>query len=148
MSPEFEDDLPILLSDVARHMRTYADQLAQAHGMTRAQLIILARLEMQPDLSQNELAAFAEVASMTIARLIDRLEELGLVKRCSDPQDRRIWRLRLTPAAAPLLREIRHFRTKLRNVLTKGIEPAVLKAMTFGLRRMKENVSDQRLIEA
>jgi MarR family transcriptional regulator, transcriptional regulator for hemolysin len=148
MSPEFEDDLPILLSDVARHMRTYADQLAQAHGMTRAQLIILARLEMQPDLSQNELAAFAEVASMTIARLIDRLEELGLVKRCSDPQDRRIWRLRLTPAAAPLLREIRHFRTKLRNVLAKGIEPAVLKAMTFGLRRMKENVSDQRLIEA
>lgn len=148
MPAEFEDDLPILLSDVARHMRTYADQLAQAHGMTRAQLIILARLEMQPDLSQNELAAFAEVAPMTIARLIDRLEELGLVKRCADPQDRRIWRLRLTPSATPLLRDIKQFRTKLRNVLTKGIEPAVLKAMMLGLRRMKENVSSQRLIEA
>jgi MarR family transcriptional regulator for hemolysin len=148
MSAEFEDDLPILLSDVARHMRTYADQLAQAHGMTRAQLIILARLELQPDLSQNELAAFAEVAPMTIARLIDRLEEMGLVKRCSDPQDRRIWRLRLTPAATPLTRDIKQFRTKLRNVLTKGIEPAVLKAIMLGLRRMKENVSAQRLIEA
>jgi MarR family transcriptional regulator, transcriptional regulator for hemolysin len=148
MSVEFEDDLPVLLSDVARHMRTYADQLAQAHGMTRAQLIILARLELQPDLSQNELAAYAEVAPMTIARLIDRLEELGLVKRCADPEDRRIWRLRLTPTAAPLLREIKHFRAKLRSVLTKGIEPAVLKAMMLGLRRMKENVSNQRLIEA
>ena len=148
MSAEFEEDLPILLSDVARHMRTYADQLAQAHGLTRAQLIVLARLELQPDLSQNELAAFAEVAPMTIARLIDRLEELGLVKRCADPQDRRVWRLQLTPAAGPLLREIKHFRTKLRTVLTKGIEPAVLKTIMLGLRRMKENVSNQRLIEA
>ena len=148
MPADFEDDLVILLSDVARHMRTYADQLAQAHGMTRAQLIILARLERQRDLSQNELAALAEVAPMTIARLIDRLETLGLVKRCTDPDDRRIWRLRLTPAAAPLLREIKHFRTKLHRVMTEGIEPAVLNAMTLGLRRMKENVSSRRLTEA
>ena len=51
--PYLEDDPLVLLSDVSRHMRTYADQLAQAHGMTRAQLIILARLQMQPDLTQN-----------------------------------------------------------------------------------------------
>jgi DNA-binding MarR family transcriptional regulator len=144
MPVALDDDLLILLTDVARHMRTYADQLAQAHGLTRAQLIILARLDRQPDLSQNELAAVAEVAPMTIARLIDRLEGLGLVKRCTDPQDRRIWRLRLTPAAAPLLREIGHFRTKLHSVMTKGVEPAVLKAMAAGLRRMKENVSSRR----
>jgi hypothetical protein len=70
--PDLDDDLLVLLSDVSRHMRTYADQLAQTHGMTRAQLIILARLQMQPDLTQNELAALAEVAPMTIAKLIDR----------------------------------------------------------------------------
>jgi DNA-binding MarR family transcriptional regulator len=148
MAADFDNDLVILLSDVARHMRVYADQLAQAHGMTRAQLIILARLESQPDLSQSELAAFAEVAPMTIARLIDRLEELGLVKRCPDPQDRRIWRLRLTPAATPLLREIKHFRARLHSALTKGIEPAALKALAFGLRQMKENVSGCRSAEA
>ena len=148
MPADFDDDLLILLSDVARHMRTYADQLAQAHGMTRAQLIILARLERQRDLSQNELAALAEVAPMTVARLIDRLETLGLVERCTDPEDRRVWRLRLTPAATPLLREIKHFRSKLRSVMTKGIEPAVLNAMAVGLRQMKENVSSRRLIEA
>jgi MarR family transcriptional regulator for hemolysin len=138
--PDLENDLVVLLSDVSRHMRTYADKLAQAHGMTRAQLIILARLHLQPELSQNELAAFAEVTPMTIARLIDRLEELGLVKRCPDPTDRRIWRLRLTPAAAPMVREIENFRTKLQGALTKGIEPAALKTMTGALRQMKQNV--------
>jgi MarR family transcriptional regulator for hemolysin len=120
MSAALEDDFLTLLCDVARHIRTYGDQLAQAHGITRAQLIILARLERQPDLSQNELAAIAEVTPMTIARLIDRLETLGMVERCPDPADRRIWRLRLTPAAAPLLREIKNFCAKLHNAATKG----------------------------
>jgi DNA-binding MarR family transcriptional regulator len=66
--PALDDDLLVLLSDVSCHMRTYADQLAHAHGMTRAQLIILARLQMQPDPTQNELAALAELAPITIAR--------------------------------------------------------------------------------
>jgi MarR family transcriptional regulator for hemolysin len=146
--PDLDDDLLVLLSDVSRHMHTYADQLAQAHGMTRAQLIILARLQMQPDLTQNELAALAEVAPMTIAKLIDRLEALALVKRCADPADRRIWRLRLTPAAAPMMREIKKFRAKLQSVMSKGIEPAVLKTMTRGLRQMKQNVSSCRSTDA
>ncbi|MBV9237188.1 MAG: winged helix-turn-helix transcriptional regulator [Xanthobacteraceae bacterium] len=148
MPTPVESDVLVLLYDVARHMRTYADQMARAHGMTRAQWVILARLERQPDLSQNELAALAEVTPMTIARLIDRLEALGLVKRCMDPKDRRIWRLRLTPAAAPLLGEVKEMRAKLHAVMTKGIDPAVLDTMGVGLRQMKDNVSSQRLAEA
>jgi len=148
MPTSVDSDVLVLLYDVARHMRTYADQMARAHGMTRAQWVILARLERQPDLSQNELAALAEVTPMTIARLIDRLEALGLVKRCIDPKDRRIWRLRLTPPAAPLLAEIKQMRTKLHTVMTKGIDPAVVDTMGGGLRQMKENVSSQRLAEA
>jgi MarR family transcriptional regulator for hemolysin len=142
-----ENDLPVLLHDVARQMRTYVDAEAQSLGLTRAQLIILARLQRQPDISQSELATVAEVAQMTIARLIDRLEELGLVERCHDPKDRRIWRLRLTPAAAPLLRQIDRFRAKLHTSVTKGIDPAVLEDMAVGLRQMKKNVSS-RLAEA
>jgi MarR family transcriptional regulator, transcriptional regulator for hemolysin len=148
MPADLENDLLILLNDVARQTRICADQMAQAHGLTRAQLIILARLERQPDLSQNELAVLAEVTPMTIARLIDRLEELGFVERCADPEDRRIWRLRLTPAAAPIQGEIRRLRARLNSVMTHGIDPAVLAAMTTGLRQMKENVSKQRLAKA
>ena len=141
MPTALENDLLVLLSDVARHMRTYADAEAQSLGITRAQLIILARLEDWPDISQSELAAIAEVAPMTIARLVDRLEELGLLERYSDPKDRRIWRLRLTPASAPVLRGIKRLRANLHSAMTKGVEPTVLKAMAVGLHQMKENVS-------
>jgi MarR family transcriptional regulator, transcriptional regulator for hemolysin len=143
-----DNDLLVLLSDAARQMRTYADQVAQTHGLTRAQWVILKRLEQQPDLSQNELAALAEVTAMTVARLVDRLEKLGLLKRCTDPADRRIWRLQLTPAAAPVLRALNVERAKLHNIITKGIDPAVLDAMAVGLRQVKENVVSQRLAKA
>jgi MarR family transcriptional regulator for hemolysin len=133
MSGKLETDFLILLYDVARHMRTHADQSARKHGMTRAQWIILARLERQPGLSQNELAAIAEVAPITVARLVDRLEALGLVKRCVDPDDKRI---------------IKRYRAKLRDVMAEGIDASVLNAMRIGLHKMKDNLNARRLTEA
>ena len=148
MPADLGKDLLVLLADVARHIATYGDRLARAHGITRAQLIILARLARDPDLSQCELATIAEVSAMTIGRLIDRLEALGLVERCADPADRRIWRLRLTSRAAPLQREIDRLRAQLLGAATKDIDPAVLRTMALGLRHMKENVLARRSGEA
>lgn len=145
---DLETDLLVLLYDVARHMRTHADQMAREHGMTRAQWIILARLEGQPDLSQNELAALAEVAPITAARLVDRLETLGLVKRHTDPEDRRVWRLRLTSAAVPVLRDAKRGRAKLHDIMTRNIDRAVLRATHSALRQMKENISSRRRVAA
>jgi len=70
MHTDLEDDFLVLLYDVARQMRTVTDQKAREHGSTRAQCIILARLERQPGMSQNELAAIGEVAPITVARLV------------------------------------------------------------------------------
>jgi DNA-binding MarR family transcriptional regulator len=138
---DLEDDFLVLLYDVARQMRIVTDRMARKNGTTRAQFIILARLERQPGMSQNELAAIAEVAPITVTRLIDRLEAQGLVERCTAPEDRRIWRLRLTRAAVPVLRDIKRYRAEVRALMTKGVNPAVLQAMVLGLHKMKENLS-------
>src|SRR5947199_4936684 len=121
-------------------MRTRADQRARTRGMTRAQWVILARLERQPGITQNEMAAIVEVEPITIARLVDRLEARGLVERRADPKDRRVWRLQLTPAAAPVLREINKYRAELHLMITAGMSPATLKIMTDGLLRMEANL--------
>jgi MarR family transcriptional regulator for hemolysin len=144
---DFEDDLLILLLNVARHMRTYGHQLAQQHGMSFAQLRILARLDGESELSQNELAAITELAPITVAHLVDRLEELGLVKRCADPKDRGIWRLRSTPVASSLVRDIKASRAKFFLVATTGIKASVLGTLARCLRQMSENVSSQLLAE-
>src|SRR6266852_4457964 len=136
-----DPELLVLLYDVARQMRTRADQRARTRGMTRAQWVILAHLERQPGLSQNELAAIVEVEPITIGRLVDRLEAPGLLERRSDPRDRRVWRLQLMPAAAPILREIKKYRAELHALLTAGLYPATLRLIAEGPHGMKERLA-------
>ncbi len=116
------NDLPFTLHDVARLMRTRFDQFARRHwGMTRAQCVILMKLEHQPGLCQTELAALLEVEPITVARLIDRLEANGLVERRPDRSDRRMHRLHLLPASEPILAEIARFRATTINQFKAGI---------------------------
>jgi DNA-binding MarR family transcriptional regulator len=138
----FERDYLVLLHDVARLMRTKADQLARSTmGMTRAQWIILFRLEQSPGLSQKELASILEVEPITVGRLVDKLEARELVKRCADPRDRRIWRLALTPKAEPILEQMHVHREEFRKFLDAGIDRPLLEAMTDGLLKMKANLT-------
>jgi DNA-binding MarR family transcriptional regulator len=141
MPESFDRDVLVLIHDVARLIRVHADRRARAHGTTRAQWIVLARLERQPGLSQNELAAIAEVEPITIARLIDRLEKRGLVERRPDPRDRRVWRLHLTAAAAPLVEEIHGYRAELSQLVTQGLKRTSVDEIVGGLLRMKANLT-------
>jgi MarR family transcriptional regulator, transcriptional regulator for hemolysin len=84
------------LSDVARTMRTYIDQCAREHDMTRAQWGVLLRLERQEGMTQAEMAESLELQPISLVRLIDRLCQHGLVERRPHPRDRRANRLYLT----------------------------------------------------
>jgi DNA-binding MarR family transcriptional regulator len=141
MQENFDRDLMILLHDLARTLRTRSDQRARARGMTRAQWVILARLERQPGISQNELAQVCEVEPITIGRLIDRLEAHGLVERRGDPKDRRVRRLHLLPSAEPILKEIAAYREALNEQLVDGLDSAAQAELIDMLIFMKTKLS-------
>ena len=146
MSHAFDRDPLILLHDVARTMRTRFDQKARAtHAMTRAQWIILSRLQRQPGMSQNEMAAICEVEPITVARLVDRLEARGLVERRSDPSDRRIRRLHLLPAAKPILETINDARDTMSERITAGLDDATRTTLIDALLTIKENLANETL---
>ena len=71
-------------------------------------------------MSQNELAAIAEVAPITVARLVDRLEGKAWWGAARTPRSAH-WRLRLTWAAAPDLRDVKRYRAEVRELMTKGV---------------------------
>jgi MarR family transcriptional regulator, transcriptional regulator for hemolysin len=131
----------IVLHDVARLLRTRFDQKARAFGMTRAQWIILARLERQPGISQNEMASICEVEPITVGRLVDRLERHGLVERRSDPSDRRIRRLHLLPAAGPILEAIARERDAMSARLTADLDAQSIDRFVDTLMKFKDNLS-------
>ena len=133
-------DILFLLHDLARHLRLDADRRAGCHGLTRAQWVILFWLDRQPGLSQKELAELLEVEPITVARLIDRLEERGMVERRADPGDRRVWRLHLLPPARPVLDALLEERAAMLAHATQGLDPAAIAAVAEALARMKCNV--------
>ena len=137
-----DGDFLHLISTVAHLMRARTDQRANVvHGMSRAQWAILVWLERQPGLSQRQLAELVHVEPITVARLIDRFEADALVERRADPADRRLWRLHLTPAAAPVLAEIAAYRSDLHRQMAAGLSQAALATLVDALAGMKDNLS-------
>lgn len=135
-----QPDLLFLLHDIARQLRVDADRRARAHGMTRAQWVILWWLERQPGLSQKELAAIMDVEPITVARLVDRLAGRAMVERRDDPADRRIWRLHLLPPALPVLAQMRGERDQVQRILAAGLAADTLGVVGTTLRVMKANI--------
>ncbi len=58
-------------------------------GITLRQAQVLSCLELRGELAQNEIAAQLQIEPPTIARILDRMERDGWIKRLPSPQDRR-----------------------------------------------------------
>ena len=100
------ETLGFLMSDVSRLMRRRFDERARTSGATGPQWRTLKILERREGLNQGQLAEMLEVEPITACRMIDRLEEAGLVERRRDPADRRAWRIFLTDKARPVLSDL------------------------------------------
>jgi MarR family transcriptional regulator, transcriptional regulator for hemolysin len=141
--PASDSELTFILHDVARLMRVRFDHDARGWGMTRAQCVILIKLRCYPGMSQAELAALMEVEPITVGRLIDRLEAAGMVKRCPDPGDRRMHRLRLLPAAEPILAKIDVYRSAGITKFREGIADADWETALRVLLQVKEKLLEE-----
>ena len=133
-------EIAFLINDVARLLRTYADQRAATFGMTRAQWAVLVRLERAEGLKQNELADMLDVQPITLTRLVDRLCDSGLIERRPDLNDRRAKRLYLTPAARPLIERLHVIGEVLMAEVVDGLDDGALDTMNKNFSRMKDNL--------
>src|SRR2546423_13311913 len=94
-------EFAFVLNDVARLLRTYADQRARRLGITRAQWAVMARLEHAEGLKQSELAAMLDPPPITLTRPVDRLCANGTGERRAEPTDPPPQRLPPAPLARP-----------------------------------------------
>jgi MarR family transcriptional regulator, transcriptional regulator for hemolysin len=135
-----EREVAFNINDVARLLKTYADQRARDFGMTRAQWAVLARVERSQGLKQCELADTLDLQPITLTRLIDRLCDGGLIERRSDPDDRRAKRLYLRPAARPVLDGLTRLGQDIMATVLAGIEPAAVEQLHAHLLTLKTNL--------
>lgn|ERR1700761_2698066 len=133
-------EFAFILNDVARMLRTYADHKAAQFGITRAQWVVLVRLDRSEGLKQSELAEVLDLQPISLTRLLDRLCECGLIERRPDPVDRRAKRLFLKPAARPLLDKLGDLGEELMTTALNGVERDSIERMVAQLGIVKENL--------
>lgn len=135
-------EFAFILNDVARMLRTYANHKAAQFGITRAQWVVLVRLDRSEGLKQSELAEILDLQPISLTRLLDKLAECGLIERRGDPDDRRAKRLFLTPAARPLLEKLGHLGEELMGTALAGVDRGTVEQMIAQLGIVKENLRE------
>jgi DNA-binding MarR family transcriptional regulator len=106
-----------------------ADRVLRGFGLTQAQFDMLMLLRYQTadgTADQTSLGRMLVVNRSNVTGLVDRMERDGLVTRADDPADRRINRVRMTPAGEKLLdRAEQAYAARTREVVA-GLTPADL----------------------
>ena len=133
-------EIAFTIMDVARMLRTYADQRARQFGISRAQWTVLIRIDRTEGLKQSELADILDMQPISLTRLLDRLAENGLIERRADPNDRRANRLYLKPAARPMLEQLAALGTDMMTTVLDGLDTRTVERMLSDLGLIKDNL--------
>jgi len=79
--------------------RTVRSRLRERFNTTLPRFDLMAQLERRPEgLKMNALSRLLMVTGGNVTAIVDQLEREGLVERLDEPEDRRAFRIRLTPA--------------------------------------------------
>jgi MarR family transcriptional regulator for hemolysin len=135
------ETLPFEIAETAHALRKAFDRRAVGLGVTRAQWKVLFRLARHPGMRQIDLADMLDIEPITLSRIVDRLEESGLVDRVADPADRRAWRLHVTERAQPLIAKLRAIADDLIADAFAGIDPKDIEITRGVLGKARENAS-------
>ena len=128
------------IMDVARLLKTYADQRARQFGISRAQWAVLIRIDRSEGLKQSELADMLDLQPITLTRLLDRLADNELIERRADPNDRRANRLYLKPAAKPLLDRLADLGADMMETVLDGLSTTSIERTLKELGLVKGNL--------
>jgi len=135
------DNLGTMVADVSHLMRRAFDERARSSGLSRPQWRVLTMLRRHEGINQGGLAELVEVEPITLCRMVDRLQEAGLVERRANPADRRAWLLHLTDKARALLEEMRPMAFSLFDDAMAGLDPAERSDLFRMLERIRTNLS-------
>jgi DNA-binding MarR family transcriptional regulator len=126
------------IGETAHALRKAFTRRAVSVGVTGAQWKVLFKLTLKPGLRQTDLADLLDIEPITLTRIIDRLQEAGLVERTPDPTDRRAWRLQVTAKAQPVVGKLRAIADEMTAEAFSGIDPNDIEVTRKVLAQVRE----------
>jgi DNA-binding MarR family transcriptional regulator len=134
------------IGETAHALRKAFTRRAATLGVTGAQWKVLFKLSVKPGMRQVELADLLDIEPITLTRILDRLQEAGLIERSSDPADRRAWRLHVTAKAKPLVAKLRAIADEMTADAFAGIHPKDIETTRQVLALVRERAGQFAVI--
>jgi MarR family transcriptional regulator for hemolysin len=126
-----------LVSQTQRQWRRAVDRRLQPFGLTEATWLPLLRISRAPaPMRQKDLAASLGLDGSSVVRLLDALEQAGLVERREEAKDRRAKTLHLTAAGRATVGRVEAASRAVRERLLSGLSDAELDAAAAVLRHI------------
>ncbi len=135
-----DSSIGFLISDVSRLMRRVYDRRVEPLGLTRSQWRVLVHLHRREGVSQTELAAILEIEKPTLGRLVDRLEEKGLIERRVDERDQRARRLAIADDTRPLIEQMETLAEAVHDDALAGLDLDEARRLSAALLVVKANL--------
>ncbi|MGY3689579.1 MarR family winged helix-turn-helix transcriptional regulator [Vibrio coralliilyticus] len=112
-----------LINVVANDAAKTFDTELKKHGLTLALWPTLMCLWEEEGVTQRDIAQKSKVENSTTTRTLDKLENLGLVKRQPDPNSRRAFRIYLTDEGRALKETLVPIPMAINQKLLSSLEP-------------------------
>lgn len=109
------------------------------NGYVGVMHLIVLHVGRHPGASQDDVVNFFALDKASVARGARRLEEMGHLRRTPDPQNRRQYQLRLTPAGEEMRRHINAAYDHFQQQLSRGISDEDWVQLASLLCRLEEN---------
>ncbi len=127
------------LVSLVQMMRREVELRMTQHDMTDAQWRPLWLLKSGKATTAIELAREACIDAGAVTRMVDRLEDKGLIERVRSETDRRVVHLRLTPAGEAAAARIPHVLASVNNDFLQGFSERDWKQLRRFVERMRAN---------
>ena len=139
------DQFPFAVARVTRRWRKLLDERLKDLGVTQARWTTMVYLQQGGEgLTQRELARLMAIENPTLVRLLDSLEQQGLIERRPCPNDRRARRLHLTKDGTEFMNVLTERAARLREEMLEGISDRDIEGAVKVFHRILGNAERQR----
>ncbi len=142
-----QESIGIIIRTASKSLeKALGEKLKQELDLTGSKWKVLAALAGQNGISQRQLADLIFVEGPTLVSILDKMEEMGLVKRKLDPQDRRNNLIFITKKSQTIVSKIAYCILELRKTITRNVSNKDLETTKKVLRKMTED-ADRYYVE-
>lgn len=137
---ELDECIAFITNNAAKKMADAFNERLMKVGISRVQWIALYFLGKYGSMSQIELSDKMNIKQSTVARLIDRMERDGFVKRVKDSNDRRIKNIILTEKGIEIREKLLPEGVEMSKIFSKGITDEEFEIFRKVINKMVSNI--------